>query len=178
MKLPAVVLIDPKYPHNVGGALRACAAFGVSTLRWTGRRVDVEHGRDRRILKGTGRLPREERMSRYAVEWEHASVLDVLAETSGTPVAVEICQGAEPLTTFEHPDDAVYVFGPEDGSISKAIRYVCHRFVVIPTAHCLNLAAAVNVVLYDRRVKRQRNGLEPIAIDQVLKERRAWFDDA
>lgn len=29
----------------------------------------------------------------------------------------------------------------------------CHRFVVIPSRSCLNLAASVNVVLYDRMVK-------------------------
>jgi tRNA(Leu) C34 or U34 (ribose-2'-O)-methylase TrmL len=32
----AVVLIDPKFPHNVGNALRACAVFGATRLVWTG----------------------------------------------------------------------------------------------------------------------------------------------
>jgi hypothetical protein len=45
--------------------------------------------------------------------------------------------------------------------------------VVIPTHHCLNLAAAVNVVLYDRRLKRQLNGLEPMAtVREMLREHR------
>ncbi len=29
----------------------------------------------------------------------------------------------------------------------------CHRFVVIPTRHCLNLATAVSTVLWDRATK-------------------------
>jgi hypothetical protein len=29
----------------------------------------------------------------------------------------------------------------------------CHRFVRIPTRHCLNLACAVGTVLYDRESK-------------------------
>jgi tRNA(Leu) C34 or U34 (ribose-2'-O)-methylase TrmL len=54
-----------------------------------------------------------------------------------------------------HPDQVVYVFGPEDGHVPKRFRASCHRFVSIPTANDgpLNLAAAVNVVLYDRAAK-------------------------
>jgi hypothetical protein len=34
----------------------------------------------------------------------------------------------------------------------------CHRFVVIPTRHCLNLATAVATVLWDREYKRWLRG--------------------
>ncbi len=105
------------------------------------------------------------------VTFEQASAVDVFAELGGMPVCVEVREHAEPLPDFEHPEDAVYVFGPEDGHVPKAVRHLCHRFVVVPVAHCLNLAAAVNVVLYDRRVKRQRLGLEP---PTALAESRGW----
>ena len=75
---------------------------------------------------------------------------------------MELRPDAEPLLTFEHPENALYVFGPEDGGLPKPIRVLCHRFVVIPTRHCLNLAAAVNVVLYDRLLKRHLAGVEPV----------------
>jgi tRNA C32,U32 (ribose-2'-O)-methylase TrmJ len=39
---PAVALIDPKYPHNVGAALRACSCWGVGQLWWTGDRVTLD----------------------------------------------------------------------------------------------------------------------------------------
>jgi tRNA(Leu) C34 or U34 (ribose-2'-O)-methylase TrmL len=70
-----------------------------------------------------------------------------------TPVAVEVLDSAESLPTFIHPLGAVYVFGPEDGELPKGVRNACHRFVTIPSDGCLNLAAAVNVVLYDRMIK-------------------------
>lgn len=163
-----VVLINPKYAHNVGGAIRACAAFGVPQLRWTGDRVLVE--------TYNGRLPREERMREYnaAVTWSRAQ--RPLDELAGTPIAVELHQGAELLTSFKHPDDAIYVFGPEDGSVPKALRVRCHRFVVIPTHHCLNLAAAVNIVLYDRRIKTLGDGA---TMHDLLRESRGhlWEDD-
>jgi tRNA(Leu) C34 or U34 (ribose-2'-O)-methylase TrmL len=77
------------------------------------------------------------------------------------------------LVEFEHPQEAPYVFGPEDGGLPKAVRLLCHRFVASPTHHCLNLAAAVNVVLYDRRLKRILAGLEPAGpVREMLREHR------
>ena len=55
---PAVALIDPKYPHNVGAALRACSCWGIRQLWWTGARVTLD------VPRGE-RLPREERMKGY-----------------------------------------------------------------------------------------------------------------
>lgn len=69
---------------------------------------------------------------------------------------------AENLLFFEHPDKVAYVFGPEDDSLTRDVLQLCHRFVFIPTHYCLNLAAAINVVLYDRRVKAMTKGIEPI----------------
>lgn len=144
---PAVILINPKYPHNVGTAQRACSCFGIKQLWWTGTRVrmDAEKGQ---------RLPREERMRGYKDVDLIVYDRPIDQFPKGTvPVAIEVRSNSEHLQNFEHPTNAVYVFGPEDGSIPKSIVCLCHRFVIIPTAHCLNLAAAVNVVLYDRMVK-------------------------
>src|SRR5436309_15991298 len=65
------------------------------------------------------------------------------------------------------------VFGPEDGSLDRAVLGLCHRFVVIPTRPCTNLAAAVYTVLYDRHAKRVAAGLEPV---NTLAESRG-FDE-
>ena len=165
---PAVALIDPKYPHNVGAALRACSCWGVGQLWWTGRRVRLDAARGER-------LPREERMKGYRRVEMHIDdrVFDRFPPGSVTPVAVELLPSAELLATFEHPEDALYVFGPEDGGLPKPVRLRCHRFVFIPTHHCLNLAAAVNVVLYDRRLKRHLAGLEPLGpVWEMLREPR------
>ena len=94
-----------------------------------------------------------------------------------TPVCVEILEASECLTNFEHPENAVYVFGPEDGEVPQVLRRHCHRFVYIPAFHCLNLSGAVDVVLYDRLAKLQRAGREAIvAPSQMLREGRGTSD--
>ena len=85
------------------------------------------------------------------IHYEH--VFDQFPDGT-VPVAVEVRGGSEQLLSFEHPESALYVFGPEDGSIPQALAPRCHRFLVIPTRHCLNLATAVATVLWDREYKR------------------------
>ena len=145
---PAVILQNPRHVVNIASMIRNCAAFGVQILCYTGDRVDLPSGR-----KGD-RMPREERMRDYeTVQVIHHDFPLHLFGHDVVPVAIEIMPDTTPLTFFEHPDNAVYVFGPEDGSISTGLRAACHQFVSIPSLHCLNLAQAGGIVLYDRTSK-------------------------
>jgi tRNA(Leu) C34 or U34 (ribose-2'-O)-methylase TrmL len=149
---PAIVLHEPKYPHNVGQVVRLASAFGITQVWYSGERIREAIG---------ARLPREERMRRYddVTLVNHPDPLSRLcaALPSACPVAVELRPGAESLVDFIHPGapDAlpVYVFGPEDGSLPGPVLKRCHRFVVIPSLECLNLATSVAAVLYDRMAK-------------------------
>lgn len=163
--MTAVVLINPKTPYNVGAAIRACSIFGVDHLRWTGKRItEAEARRKAGSTAYKDRLPREERMKDYhGVTWEQAPAdgsdyIGLYVAEGITPVCVEILPGCEYLDQFQHPEKAVYVFGPEDGTVNKGVRAVCQRFVSIRSANRtpLNLAAAVNLVLYDRFIKQTR----------------------
>ena len=149
---PAIVLHEPKYPHNVGQIVRLASAYGIGQVWYSGERIRAALG---------DRLPREERMRRYAdvTLINHPEPLPRLcaAVPTACPVAVELRPNAEPLVDFIHPDpDAappIYLFGPEDGSLPGGLVKLCHRFVVIPSFECLNLATAVATVLYDRMAK-------------------------
>mgnify|MGYP006282697887 CR=1 FL=1 len=167
---PAVLLINPKYDRNVGAAQRACSCFGVHQLWWTGDRVTLE------VEKGQ-RLPREERMKGYKdVELrQHDYPFD---EFPGcTPVAIEVRENSEMLTDFVHPENPLYVFGPEDGSIPRKTLQHCHRFVVIPTRHCTNLAAAVYIMLYDRMLKQHLAGEDVNLFTPGQFENRGWANE-
>jgi len=141
---PAVVLTNPKHARNVGAVLRSCSCFGMGQLWYTGNRVSMNRKH---------RLPREERMKGYAdVELrQYDRPFDQFQDA--VPVAVEITPGTQPLTTFEHPKNAIYVFGPEDGGLERVTLQHCHHFIQIPSRHCTNLAVAVSIVLYDRMLK-------------------------
>lgn len=68
-------------------------------------------------------------------------------------VGVELVADAQPLETFKHPQQAIYLLGPEDGSLSKGALDLCQHVVAFDSAMCLNVASAGTVVLYDRRTK-------------------------
>ena len=137
------VLERPKYVQNLAAAVRACACFDIKTLIWTGSRFD---------LSQLDRTPRELRMKDYkTVTVTNTNRPFELLPPYIVPVCVDLLPGAIPLDQFEHPVNAAYVFGPEDGSVSQVYRRLCHKFVYIPSKFCLNLAAAMNVVLYDRQ---------------------------
>jgi tRNA(Leu) C34 or U34 (ribose-2'-O)-methylase TrmL len=136
-----VILINPKYPHNVGAAVRAASCFGARQVWWTGNRVTLD------VAKGE-RLPREERMKGYRdVEMIQYDYPFDMFPRGTTPVAVEFRDNTENIYDFDHPENPVYVFGPEDGSLARVHYQQCHRRLWIPTRHCLNLAAAVGIVL-------------------------------
>lgn len=145
----AVIALNPKFRQNVGMIVRLCAAFDVPEFRWTGDRAQPEI-----TPLGKERLPREERMLRNVVTFQQSDrALENFILSGYIPVAVENNPGFEQLPQFEHPMNAVYIFGPEDGDIPHGVLRKCHRFVTIPSEISLNLATAVSIILYDRRAK-------------------------
>lgn len=142
-KYPSIVLENPKFPRNVSAIIRLASCFGIEQVWYTGNRMDEQ-------LEGMKRLPREERMKGYNnVEWiGYNYPFEFLKD--GIPVVIELVPNAVPLTYFTHPKNAVYIFGPEDGNVSKGLRVLSGNFVIIPSRHCLNLATAVSSVLTHR----------------------------
>jgi tRNA C32,U32 (ribose-2'-O)-methylase TrmJ len=57
------------------------------------------------------------------------------------------------LPQYQHPDNAFCLFGPEDGTLSQEVIDAADAVVYMPAVGCMNLAATVNVLLYDRMVK-------------------------
>ena len=142
----SIVLLRPKFEMNVADVVRAAACFGVTS-------VEVYRPR---YIPATGckgdRKPRPLRLKDYrSVQMTTTNAVQFPAGYA--PVAVEFMDNTESLWNFDHPDRAVYVFGPEDGSIEHSVLAQCRSVVCIPSRFCLNLAAAVNIVLYDRMCK-------------------------
>lgn len=133
---------DPKTVINVGNIIRAAGCFGASEVMYTGSRFD-----------------RAAQFSKSAAKHRpQVAMTNVGSLMEGCPpgyrkIAVELALGAQPLNEFKHPERAIYLFGPEDRSLTQAQLNACDDVVFIPAHNSLNLASAVNVVLYDRSVK-------------------------
>lgn len=145
-------LIDPKSPPNVGAVMRAAGCYQVSAVRYTGSRYD----RAARFHTDTKNIS-------LNIPLTHVdNLLDELPSNTQV-VCVELVEGATALPAFQHPPHALYIFGPEDGSLSQALVDRADAVVYIPTIGCMNLAATVNVVLYDRLAKsRAANGSDDL----------------
>jgi len=111
------------------------------------------------VVVGGNRIPH---LGRIAADtqraWRHMPLLeteDVLSVLpfESVPIAVDILDGARSLPDFVHPERAFYVFGGEDQTLPSALVKRCRHVVSVPTRFCMNLAATVNVVLYDRMIK-------------------------
>lgn len=139
-------LINPKSPDNVGSALRAAGNYRVEGVYYTGQRYP-------RALAHNPNLPKLRRSVSEGIPATGVPcILDGAAEGMRI-VCVEFVMDAIPLPDYSHPADAYYIFGPEDGNISQSIIDQADDVVYIPTVGCMNMAATVNVLLYDRLSK-------------------------
>lgn len=140
----SIGLINPKNAVNVASVLRAAGCYGVSSVFYTGQRYRFakDFNADTKAFHKT--------IPTIGVE-----DLNSVKPVGARVVAVELVEGATPLPNFNHPENAFYLFGPEDGSISNDVLSWCDDVVYVPTYSCMNLAATVNVLLYDRLAKGQ-----------------------
>ncbi len=145
--LVSLGLINPKSATNVASILRAAGCYGASSVFYTGQR----YGYAKDFNADTRQMHKQ--IPTIGVE-----SLQMAKPRGATPVVVELVEGATPLPEYIHPQNAFYVFGPEDGSVSQSIVDWCQDVVYIPTNGCMNLAATVNVLLYDRLAKSQVRG--------------------
>jgi tRNA(Leu) C34 or U34 (ribose-2'-O)-methylase TrmL len=139
----AIGLVNPKNKINVGGVLRAAYCFdaafvAVEGLRYTRSATDTTNTAAGKPLF-------------------HTDDIFSLCPFDCEPVAVELLDGATPLDEIRHTPRMFYIFGAEDQTLGRRITDRCSRTIVIPSRMCLNLAAAVNVVLYDRVSKALRD---------------------
>lgn len=147
MKEPTVSigLNNPKSPSNVGAVMRAAGCFQVDAVFYTGTR----YPRAAKFNTDTKSASRDIPLTGVACLLENVP-------ENATVVCVELVEGATPLPEYQHPENAFYLFGPEDGTLGQDVIDRADAVVYIPTCGCMNLAATVNVVLYDRLAKSSR----------------------
>lgn len=160
-------LVNPKSPDNVSSVMRSSGNFGVDSVFYTGSRYP-------RAIKLNPDIPQ---MSRKVSEGIPLSAVDCLVDAASSEmkiICVEFVENATPLPGYHHPENAFYIFGPEDSSITQDIIDQADAVVYVPTTGCMNLAATVNVLLYDRLAKSflSSDSSQDIANNDLIRKNR------
>ncbi len=128
-------------PHNAGALMRTAHAFGASFIVAIGSSVNWRHVQQADTSHTADQLPV------YVHErWE-----DFTPPRKLRTVGIELIEGSQNLLDdFRHPPFALYILGPERGSLSPATVARCDAVVHIPTQFCVNVSIAGAIVMYDR----------------------------
>lgn len=156
LDLLEVILVQTRFPENIGMAARACVNMGSRSIRLVEpERWDREKARPLATPKGQGVLDTVQVMPDVASAVADCSlVIGTTARTGGwrrsllspEQAATEVAQ------SLERGEKVALVFGPEDRGLDNDAIQHCQRLVSIPTnpeASSLNLAQAVLLLLYE-----------------------------
>ena len=132
-------IVGSKTAVNVGTLWRSAGILGASFMFTAGKRYPKQASD---TIKAWKHVPM----------YEYESGEDLLDHLPHAcePVAVEIVERARMLHEFTHPERAVYILGAEDTGIPPRLLERCSRIIQLPGEHCLNVAVAGSIVLYDR----------------------------
>lgn len=134
-----IVIERGKCEHNLGGIIRSAICFGASFVGIVGGRYKKQ-AQD--TTAGHKTIP--------VFSWKTWDDYRESCPYAWAQIAVELCCGAKDLHGFSHPRNAVYLLGPEDGSLSKQAMDIAESKVIINTKFCLNQHVAASIVMYDR----------------------------
>ena len=161
----AIGLENPKTSINVDGVMRACGCYQAQSVFYTGPRYELSLRSNAQYQVDTKQAAKRIPLNKVD------SLLEAVPENCKI-VCVDLIMGATPLPDFEHPENALYIFGPEDGTIAQHIVDNADAVVYVPTIGCMNLAASVNVLLYDRLSKASKNTPETMNHDKHILQHR------
>lgn len=130
-----------KTPANVGTLWRSAHAMGAAYIFTIGHRYGKQPS-------DTTKAWRSIPLFEFESPVEMVSALPRDARLIGIEYPGDVS-----LERFEHPQQAVYVLGAEDSGISRDLKDMCDTLVTIPTDHCINVAVAGSIVMYDRIAK-------------------------
>eukprot|EP00040_Diaphanoeca_grandis_P024455 m.134355 g.134355 ORF g.134355 m.134355 type:complete len:317 (-) comp29736_c1_seq1:399-1349(-) len=135
-----------KSEENQGTLWRSAYQTGASFLFSIGARFRREYSD---TVKSWKRIP--------FFEYKDFNAFAESAPVGAPWVAVEI--GGEPLESFQHPRQAVYILGSEDTGLPTSLLRACAYHIALPAVHeaSYNVAVAGSIILYDRLAKTNIN---------------------
>ena len=140
-----VAVYHPKTAANIGTLWRSASAYQASLI------VTVGPCRYEFLSSVTSKTHNSMPLMRFR---DIDDLIDHLPHSTQL-VGVELADRAQPLTTFRHPDRALYLLGAEDHGIPTAVLDRCHHVVQIPcpVPWSLNVSVAGSLTMHDRYLK-------------------------
>ena len=139
-------------PGNMGNLIRTAHSFGASFV------FTLNPGVSKQALMKSDPSAALDTLPYY--QYSHVDQLNL--PRGCNLVVIELTAAAIPLPSFRHPRRAVYVLGPERGSVSGEVQSRADHVVQIPTKFCVNVATAGAIVLYDRLLQHGRFPDRPV----------------
>jgi len=132
----------PKYEVNIGTLWRSAYQLGATFIFTIG-------GRWRRQSSDTTKTHLHIPLFHYA-DWSQFSAL----RPRDCPL-VGVEMGGRNLSTFAHPQRALYLLGAEDNGLPNLVQEQCQHIVSLEAVRLLsfNVAVAGSIVMYDRLEK-------------------------
>lgn len=130
----------PKTGINIGTLIRSAYAFGATSVFTIGRRYK--------------RQPSAVKTDRHIPIYHYKDIADWRCHLpkNARVVAVELANKAISIVKFCHPKQAVYLLGAEDNGLPAGL-LKDFPTIQIPGKHCLNVATAGSIIMYDRIAK-------------------------
>jgi tRNA(Leu) C34 or U34 (ribose-2'-O)-methylase TrmL len=138
-----IALYEPKLIKNLGTLMRSVHCFGFQFVCTIGERYS------RRESADTTDLIKHVPVFHYrnVDEFIHSKPLNAKV------IGVEV-NGRSSLKDIAHPQQAIYLLGGEDRTLSPEIlENVCDHTIRIDTSYCLNQAVCASIIMYDRVAK-------------------------
>ena len=131
-----IALYNPKTPMNIGTVFRNCMCLNSDFVCIIGSRYK----------KFKNQASDTTNTWKHKPVYEYGGLDDFYKHIPHDCQLVAVEVDGQSIKDFNHPERAIYLFGPEDGSLPKID---CKR-IKIETSFCLNLAVATGIVLFDR----------------------------
>ena len=151
-----VVLVNPRFPENIGMAVRACVNMGVSELVVVNPQMwKLDRIQSLATPKGIGLVERLRVVDTLAEALQDVHhVYGTTARTGGWRREILTPERVAPLMTEQLAEGGrvAVIFGREDRGLTNEETEVCDQLITIPTnpdASSLNLAQAVLIICYE-----------------------------
>lgn len=137
-------IMQGRNSDNLGTLWRSANIMGASGIFTIGARYPKKHQTD------TMNTPKHVPLREFNEYDEFTKSIPRGTEV----IAIELDDRAENLTTFKHPERAVYLLGSEDKGLPEDVMNKCDRVLKIPfNKNSFNVAVSGSIIIYDRFLK-------------------------